>query len=245
MRRNNEAASLYRSWESIVESVAVPNGERKRPPTSGAAPKRPASPLRVLPGGAERTLSDEALVDAVQRGDQRVAQHLYDRLYPVVDRTLYRIFGKREADHDDLMQAAFEQIVVTLGRRTYAGDCSLKTWAASITSHVAFNALRSRRRERRLLDRGIELDGDNLAASTFGEDSASARLELNRVQQHLLAMKPEQAEALFLCDVLDHKLAEVARLTHVSVAAATSRLVRGRRELHRRLAAERKAERFR
>lgn len=181
----------------------------------------------------------------MQRGDQRVAQYLYDHLYPTVDRTLYRVFGKRETDHDDLVQAAFEQIVVTLGRNTYAGDCSLKTWAASITSHVAFNALRSRRRERRLLDRGIELDSDSVAASNFGEASTSARLELNRVQRHLLAMKPEQAEALFLCDVLNHKLAEVALLTHVSVAAATSRLVRGRRELHKRLAAERKAERFR
>ena len=244
MRRNNEAENLARSWESTFEAAPTPDSEPKRAPVSGPVHKKPSA-LRLVAGGGQPEPSDEELVAAVQQGDQRVAQFLYERLYPAVDRTLYRIFGRREADHDDLVQAAFEQIVVTLGRKTYAGDCSLRTWAASITSHLAFNALRSRRRERRLLDRGIELDNDNMAASNVGEDSTSARLELNRVRRHLCAMKPEQAEALFLCDVLDHKLAEVALLTHVSVAAATSRLVRGRRELHKRLEAEQKAERFR
>jgi DNA-directed RNA polymerase specialized sigma24 family protein len=49
-------------------------------------------------------------------------------------------------------------------------------------------------------------------------------------------MKPERAETVFLHDVLGHDLAEIALLTRVSVAAAQSRLVRGRRELRHRLA---------
>ena len=111
------------------------------------ANKLDRSPLRLVPGGGEtrEPTSDEELIDAVQRGDHRITRLLYDRLYGVVDQTLYRVFGRREHDHDDLVQAAFEQIVLTLSRQSYARACNLRTWAASITSHVGFTALRSRK----------------------------------------------------------------------------------------------------
>jgi RNA polymerase sigma-70 factor (ECF subfamily) len=168
-----------------------------------------------------------------------VARLLYERLFAVVDRTLFRVFGRRESDHDDLLQAVFEQIVITLTRRTYARGCNLKTWAASIAHHVASTALRSRRRERRVVDRAASIESCAAIARTNTEAMNLARLELGRVHELLLAMKPKHAEAVFFHDVLGHPLSEVARLTEVSVSAATSRLVRGRRELYRRLGDER------
>jgi RNA polymerase sigma-70 factor (ECF subfamily) len=171
----------------------------------------------------------------VQRGEHRVASELYLRLIGVVDHTLYRVFGRREVDHDDLVQAAFEQIVVTLSRRSYARACSLRTWASSIASHVGFNALRSRRRERRILDRDVSLDSEPWKSSADVEGEVSARAELERLRTQLSEMKSSYAEAVFLHDVLGHELAEIALMTRVSVAAAQSRLVRGRRELFRRL----------
>lgn len=193
----------------------------------------------VLP--AERVqspVSDEAIIAAVQSGDERVARLLYERLFAVVDRTLFRVFGRRESDHDDLVQAAFEQIVITLTRRSYARGCNLKTWAASIAHHVGSTALRSRRRERKVVDRDASIESLGALARASSEARTLARIELERVREHLLAMKPKQAEAVFFHDVLGHALSEVAQLTHVSVSAATSRLVRGRRELYRRLAAD-------
>jgi RNA polymerase sigma-70 factor (ECF subfamily) len=206
-----------------------------------AAASRPA--LRLVPGRAEgeQPPSDEQIIEAVQRGEHRVAALLYDRLFGVVDHTLFRVFGRREADHDDLVQTVFEQIVVTLSRRSYARACNLKTWASSIASHVGFNALRSRRRERRVLDRDATVEGSVVPARTDSESLAAARVELDRVRRHLLAMKPDQAQTVFLHDVLGHELAEIALMTQVSVAAAQSRLVRGRRELYRRLDSEARA----
>jgi len=186
----------------------------------------------------EQPPSDEQIIEAVQRGEHRVAGLLYDRLFGVVDHTLFRVFGRREVDHDDLVQTVFEQIVVTLSRRSYARACNLKTWASSIASHVGFNALRSRRRERKVLDRDVALDGATVPLRTDSENTATARVELDRVRRHLLGMKQEQSQTVFLHDVLGHELAEIALMTRVSVAAAQSRLVRGRRELYRRLDSE-------
>ncbi len=89
-----------------------------------------------------------------------VAAALYDRLSGVIDRSLYRVFGRRETDHDDLVQSVFEQVVLTLARGSYAGNCSLKTWAARISSNVGLNALRARRRERKVVDHSADLPGE-------------------------------------------------------------------------------------
>lgn len=213
---------------------------------SRASTSRPA--LRLVPPGQEGSEqapppTDEAVIEAVQRGDHQVAGLLYDRLYGVVDHTLFRVFGRREIDHDDLVQTVFEQIVVTLSRRSYARACNLKTWASSIASHVGFNALRSRRRERRVLDRDVTLDGTAVPMRIDVEGMTSARVELHRVRRHLLSMKPDQSQTVFLHDVLGHELAEIALMMQVSVAAAQSRLVRGRRELYRRIDAEKPSPR--
>lgn len=194
-----------------------------------------AAPTASAGRAGARSPSDEELIDAVQRGDHQVASVIYERLVGVVDHTLYRVFGRRETDHDDLVQAAFEQIVVTLSRRSYARACSLRTWASSIASHVGFNALRSRRRERRVLDRDAGVDAEPARAAIDVEGEASARAELERMRIQLSDMKSAHAEAVFLHDVLGHELAEIALMTQVSISAAQSRLVRGRRELFRRL----------
>jgi RNA polymerase sigma-70 factor (ECF subfamily) len=210
----------------------------KAPPVIHRATGTERPPLRLLPGGSEAAApapTDEELIEAVQRGDHRVAGLLYDRLVGVVDHTLFRVFGRREADHDDLVQSVFEQIIVTLSRRSYARACSLKTWASSIASHVGFNALRSRRRERRVLDRDASIDNASVPTRVDTEGTAQARVELDRVRRQLVSMRPEQSQTVFLHDVLGHELAEIALMMRVSVAAAQSRLVRGRRELYRRL----------
>ena len=114
------------------------------------------------------------------------------------------------------------------------------SWASAVTAHVAMNALRSRRRERNVVDR--TKDGDSVSTRTRSPDDverqAGARQQLDRLRGHLAALAPEKAEALLLHDVLGHELAEISVLTGVSVAAAQSRLVRGRRELHQRISSD-------
>ncbi len=198
--------------------------------------KKMESPLRVVHGeGVRQTVSDEQLVEAVVRGDDAIADELYSRLVGTVDATLYRIFGRRESDHEDLVQLSFEQIVLTLSRRSYAGACSLRTWASSVTSRVAFNALRSRRRERAIVDRGSDYQSEPPRSGVDFERQTLARAELKDLRSHLVKMKPHYAQAVFLHDVLGHELAELAVMEGITVAAAQSRLVRGRKDLYTRL----------
>jgi len=182
-------------------------------------------------------LSDEALIAAVIAGHAHHADQIHDRLIGVIERTIYRVFGRREADHDDLVQTAFEQIVLTLMHKRFAGACSLATWASTVTAHVSWKALRSRGRERRVLQRDAHdrAPAPERPSALDVEREYDVQRQLKVVRAELADMDPKKAETVFLHDVLGHELAEIAVLTNTSVAAAQSRLVRGRRELFERV----------
>jgi RNA polymerase sigma-70 factor (ECF subfamily) len=181
----------------------------------------------------EKEFSDAELIEAVIDGDPRIAGQIHDHLIRVIDHTLYRVFGRREHDHDDLIQTCFEQVLRTLTKKTFAGNCSLKTWAGRITTNVALNALRSRQRERRVIQ---TTDDPPESGPVPGRGaSAEARLELDNVRRELSRMKPSRAEVLVLHDVHGYRLSEIAALMELSVSAVQSRLVRGRKELHEKL----------
>lgn len=182
-------------------------------------------------------LSDSELIDAFERGEGRACEDIYDRLIGVVETTLFRVLGGRDANHDDLVQSAFEQIVTTLVKSRFARACSLSSWAASVTTFVAFNTIRARKRERRVVDRSR--DGESEAQQhcdpSDPESEAHTRAMLSMARLQLAEMAPDRSTTLFLHDVLGHEVAEIAVLTGVSVAATQSRLVRARKELKKRL----------
>lgn len=208
----------------------------------GTAEPRPAIPrLRLVSApdaGQPAPPSDEELVLAFQRGERGIGLRLYEHLLPVVDRTLYRILGCREQDHADLVQGAFEQIVSTLAKRRFAGECSLAGWASVIACHVGLSALRARRRERKVIDRtpgppDHDAAPEPPAQGADPERAVSAQRDLEALRRHLAAMDSDRAIALLL-HAMGYSLNEIASLTGVSVAAAQSRLSRGRRELRAR-----------
>lgn len=203
---------------------------------------KPRPVLRAIAGGSARAAAapaytDEELFEGIAHGDERMAAEVYRRLLPAVEATLFRVLGRREPEHEDLVQSSFEQIILTLSERRYAQACSLKTWASTITAHVALKALRSRYRQRRLFNTAVE--PSELTERASGDEDVERTVvlqrELERLRGHLSDISPEQAEAVMLHDLMGHALAEIATITGVSIAAAQSRLVRGRKELQARL----------
>jgi len=212
---------------------AIPGGAATSPAGSATTQSAPS----VLPEAAQ-DVSDDWLLEGIERGDQNVAVELYRRLLPVVEATLVRVLGRREADHEDLVQTSFEQIILTLSERRYARACSLKSWASTLAAHVGLKALRSRIRQRRVFDVHVEA---HEATQHYGgrddvERSVSSRQELEQVRRELATLPPARAEAVLLHDVLGHGLAEIAAMTGSSVVATQSRVSRGRRDLAERLA---------
>lgn len=188
-----------------------------------------------------RQRTDDELLEGLIRGDQGLGSELCRRVLRVVDATVYRVLGRREQDHDDLVQAALEQIVRTLSRGKFSRECSLTTWASAITCNVALHTIRRRRTERRIFDDSFSADqmAQRSSSDSDPESGVSSREELELVRTHLARMSERLANTLLLHDMLGCSLAETATILGVSMAAAQSRLVRGRKELLTRIERDR------
>ncbi len=181
------------------------------------------------------TLDDSQLLACVRAGDPDAATALHDRLRPVVERAIRRLLGRGDRDHEDLTQQAMIEVVYTIDR--FRGDCPLDGWASTVAAHLVYNHIRRRTTERRIFD-AVRLDDEGPASTRSLSRDTTARSTLKRVMEHLDAIDEVKAWTYVLHDVCGYDLREVAQITDTSVTAAQSRLVRGRRELHQRIATD-------
>jgi len=206
------------------------------PASRGPAPYMvlvPRPPELEADAAAER---DAALVAALRSGETTVAAAFHDRVRPTIDRTLVRLLGRRDVDHDDLAQRALIELFTTI--RSYRGECALDSWTGTLTARVVWKHLRRRKLERQMFE-GIEPeDSVRLVAPVEAVSQAVMRSLLSRVGRLVEKLDPDRAWAFLLHDVCGYDLREIARITGASVAAAQSRLSRGRRELHALVAAD-------
>jgi len=184
-------------------------------------------------GGADSAsnqLDDTRLLIAIRAGEASAATALYERSRPIVDKTVRRLLGRPDPDQQDISQQVMVEIVRSVDR--YRGECPLDAWIATLAAHVVWKSIRRRRLERRVMvvDSTFEVE-----ASDHPVQNAVMRSVIRRVTEHLLAMDESRAWAFLLHDVHGYDVRETAQIMEVSEAAAQSRLVRGRKELHERI----------
>jgi RNA polymerase sigma-70 factor (ECF subfamily) len=204
-------------------------------------PARDKRGLRLVPpaeaGGARVTVSDEAhddraLLAAVRAGDRNAAATFYKRLRPRLDITIRRLLGRRDVDHDDLVQSGLIEIVRSID--AYRGESSLEGWAITIAARVVYKHVRRRSAQRRTFS-ADEAEPDQQPGVASESRRIITRDLVGRIRKHLADIDEDKAWTFLLHDIGGFDLREVAEITGVTVAAAQSRLVRGRREIHERI----------
>lgn len=176
-------------------------------------------------------LDDTALLARLRAQDPTISAALYERVRPIIDRTLGRLLGAGDSDYEDVVQVALVEVVTTIDR--FRGECPLDAWLSILTARVVYRHLRRRKLERRIFSEA-SLDDLGLVAPGTGSAVASRRA-IERVRAHLDAMDERRTWTFLLHDVYGYDLREIGHIMNVSLSAAQSRLVRGRRELHERI----------
>jgi len=219
--------------------MAPPARDKRNFPLSLAPDSEVAgTPGSDPPPPSRLTLDDTQLLSALRDGDPRAAAAFHDRVRPQVGRTIARLLGRRDADSEDLAQLALIELVTTIDR--FRGDCSLDSWTSTVTARVIFKHIRRRQTERRIFSAGAGTEVDEVVpvSSRYGGREVMLRSVMRRVRKHLDAMDENKAWTFLLHDVCGYDLQEIAEITGASTSAAQTRLTRGRRELHERIAAD-------
>jgi RNA polymerase sigma-70 factor (ECF subfamily) len=210
--------------------------ERRLTPTHllAAAWSADTGPRPVVRRGAMREeASDAQVLQALQRGEDWAAVQLYERLQEPVVRTLSRLLRRHSGQLEDLVQTSFERMIRFLTHNSLDERCNLRGWARTVATNVALDFLRREVSERRLF---VNAEVEPSAGMVSAENRLDSRASLQKLQVALAAMDAKYAQTVLLHDVLGHELSEIALEMQVSVAAAQSRLVRGRKELLKRTA---------
>lgn len=178
---------------------------------------------------------DSALVDAISRGDRAVAAEVYERLRPVISRTVARV-APRGLEHDDLVQQSFVELIISLRARPTVR--SLDAWASTVAARTVFHRLR-----REQLEARFAVIDDELALNLVSHDSdhphrlAAQREAVRGIARCMATLNADRMQVFVLHDVHGFELKEIAEILTISASNAQTRLVRGRRELHEALEA--------
>lgn len=176
-------------------------------------------------------IDDSTLLAGLKARDASLSNAFYARVRPVLDRTLTRLLGSRDSEYEDVAQRALFELVDTIDR--FRGECPFDAWISIVTARAAYRAIRRRRLERRLF--ADEPPPDVPAVGRSHASTVAARQAIERIRGELQGMNPDRAWAFLLHDVYGYDLKEVGQITGATLAAAQSRLVRGRREIHERI----------
>jgi DNA-directed RNA polymerase specialized sigma24 family protein len=145
------------------------------------------------------------------------------------------VTSRGDDEFEDIVQTSLASILVAVRSRPFQGEPSAP-WVLRVARNVAIDRMRARSRERRMFFRGDGAPADASSSSALDPDHLThVRDELRRFDVGLQRIGSARSAVVYLHDVLGHGLAHIADALSISVTAAQSRLIRGRRALRRQL----------
>jgi RNA polymerase sigma-70 factor (ECF subfamily) len=175
-------------------------------------------------------LSDQELMRLVQAGDFSPASEIYDRYSGRIYNFALRFLKNSEAA-EDATQEVFVKMLKHANQ--FQGDAKLSTWLFSITANWCRDYLRksdnkAKEAEDVLLTLPAPLD-------QLPDRTLEQRQDAQRVQQALLALTPEQREAILLSRYQGLSYAEIAQISGCSEGAVKTRVFRAMETLKKTL----------
>lgn len=180
---------------------------------------------------------DAQLMLRVREGDDAAFAPLLERYRRPVVHFLYRMVLNR-AVAEDLAQEVF--LRVYRSRETYVPSAKFTTWLYRISTHVALNWLRDKKKERdhksieAAPEQGREFQLEDESPTTEQEMLNQARLQEVREAIHALPEKQRAAVLMHKYDELEYS--QIAKSLGCSEAALKSLLFRAYETLRGRLA---------
>jgi RNA polymerase sigma-70 factor (ECF subfamily) len=163
--------------------------------------------------------SDAALLERLLSGDSTAFEELFLRHYTAVYRVLYGVVGNAQ-EAEDLAQETFTALYRQPPRLDGSG--ALGAWLYRVAVNRAYNALRSKQRLQRRLER-VELEQQSDPQNDY------LRREEREHVRAALARLPERAAKLLLLRHAGLAYAEIAAALQVAPGSVGTLLVRAER----------------
>jgi RNA polymerase sigma-70 factor (ECF subfamily) len=167
-----------------------------------------------------------------------LARREFEWLRLLVIKALRRVTSPKDPEYEDLIQSALAGVLSALEARGHDGQ-HFSPWVVSVARNIVVDRLRARARERRLFESDDGSHEPSSVSALEPEHLTHVRRELRRLNVALNRLGPRRATVVYLHDVVGRDLSQIAHAMGISAAAAQSRLVRGRRQLLRHIAAGR------
>jgi RNA polymerase sigma-70 factor (ECF subfamily) len=175
----------------------------------------------------------EPLIQRCLQGDQKAWDLIVSRHWRRVFNLAYKFVGRHD-EAEDLTQDIFLKIFRSLG--TFDRRANFQTWLISVSRNLCIDHYRSVRKEREMVDRGV--DTAELAPSSAEPGPLAALEQRDRVVllRRALAELPETLRtAVLLRDIHELSYQEIADRLGLPEGTVKSRINRGRTELARQI----------
>jgi RNA polymerase sigma-70 factor (ECF subfamily) len=151
---------------------------------------------------------------------------LFSALYPPLYGLLYRVLGER-METEDVLQEAFLKLSADLELQDRP-EAEVAAWLRRVGLNLAFNRLRSAKRDRARLERVARLDGLDEQPRAAEEDDPGSliRQEERAAVRRALAEVPERQRACLLLRHSGYSYAEIAQTLGLAVGSVGVLLAR-------------------
>jgi RNA polymerase sigma-70 factor, ECF subfamily len=166
--------------------------------------------------------SDETLIAACRRGEERAMEALYHQYKRRVFGLVYRIVGPTDAE--EVAQDVFVRVFRGLG--AFRGESALGTWIYRLSVNAALSHVAKRSRRAEVADSAAVLDELAAPAVAHGDPRLAARVEAA-----LALLPPGYRAILVLHDVEGLSHEECAAILDCRVGTSKSQLHKARAKM--------------